>query len=61
MLFDSGFWYSGLGRFEMVPRDCLEVFNGTFSVIWVVEPGLTVTPQNLNLFYFRLGPHAFMF
>lgn len=24
----------------MVPRGCLEVFKGTFTVVWVVEPGL---------------------
>ena len=42
MLFDLGFWYSGLGRFGMIPRDCLGVFNGTFSVVWVVEPDLTL-------------------
>ena len=26
----------------MVPRDCVEVFNETFSVVWVVEPSLTL-------------------
>lgn len=30
------------GWFEMVSRDCLEVANETFSVIWVVESGLTL-------------------
>ena len=24
------------------------------------KEGIVVTPQNLNLFYFRLGPHAFL-
>ena len=30
------------GWFGMVPRDCLEVSNGTFSVILVVEFVLTL-------------------
>ena len=38
-----------LGWFGIVPRDCLEVANGTFSVIFVVEPYLVISLPNFRL------------
>ena len=31
-----------LGCLRMVPRDCLGICDETFSVVWVVEPSLTL-------------------
>ena len=42
MSFDPGLWHSGLGWFGVILRDFLKVSNGTFSVLWVVEPDLTL-------------------
>ena len=36
-----GFRLGFRGAIGMVPMDCFGVFDETFSVVWIVEPGLT--------------------
>ena len=48
---------TGVGYTDEISRALCVKFRGRNSC----KEGRVVTTQNLNLFYFRLGPHAFMF
>ena len=46
---------TGVGYADEISRALCVKFRGQNSC----KKGRVVTPQNLNLFYFRLGSHAF--